>query len=180
MTEKSADPGRHVLVVGFGSPIRGDDAVGAMIADELIDELSCDHITVHARHILTAELVSDLEAASLAVFIDASADGAPGEVQCRRIEPEVRPQVVMTHDMDPRELLAWTHRLYQHVPETWLVSVRAIETEFAQYQLSPTVQAAFLPIKEKVRRLIAEHLGVLPAKLLGKEPPGSRKQDHRA
>jgi hydrogenase maturation protease len=149
---------RHVVVMGYGSSIRGDDAVGAIVADQLIDELDSTRVTVHSRHILTAELVADLQGSSLAIFLDAAADGPDGEVLCRKVEADSKANVSMAHYLDPREMLAWCRDLYGRSPEAFLVSVRAVETDYGYCELSPSVAAAIEPMKRKVVELLERHL----------------------
>ncbi|MBP8271659.1 MAG: hydrogenase maturation protease, partial [Sphaerotilus sp.] len=77
----------RTLVIGYGSPIRGDDAIGPLAADALAAGPLPPGLRVLSRHILTAELAEDLAAAETVIFLDAAAQGRPGEVQVRRLEP---------------------------------------------------------------------------------------------
>mgnify|MGYP001557216124 CR=1 FL=1 len=92
---------RRVIVVGYGSPIRGDDAIGPLVADRLIDEIESDRVTVYSRHILTAELVAEVADASLVIFLDAAAEGSPGEVRWRPVGPDPDATISMAHFLDP-------------------------------------------------------------------------------
>ncbi|MGA7980693.1 MAG: hydrogenase maturation protease [Chromatiaceae bacterium] len=147
---------RKTLVIGYGSPIRGDDAIGPLVADRLEAEGTAADVTVVSRHILTADLVPAIAAADLAIFLDAAVDGAAGEVRCRSLEPDAAARSTMAHFLDPRELLAWTHALYGRVPKTYLVSAAGASFDYAGYQLTPVAEAAVDPMLERVRALIAE------------------------
>ena len=50
----------RTVIIGYGSPIRGDDAIGPLVADRLMDELESPSVSVLSRHILTAELIEEL------------------------------------------------------------------------------------------------------------------------
>jgi hydrogenase maturation protease len=163
--QEQAGEGQHAarrlraLVIGYGSPIRGDDALGPLVADRLEALLAADTglangVEVQARHILTAELVDDLARAERVIFIDAAADLAPGEVRSRRLAPDTATLSTMAHFHDPRELLAWCEALYQRIPDSWLVSAGGAEWGYANYSLSATAQGAVEP-------MIAEILGLI-------------------
>src|SRR5919198_4121190 len=81
--------GRRVLVVGYGSSLRGDDGLGWHAAALLAADPRLAGAEVLARHQLTPELAEDVSRAALVVLVDARADGggAPGEVAVRRGGP---------------------------------------------------------------------------------------------
>jgi len=147
-----------VVVIGFGSPIRGDDAVGPMVADQLAEELTSPQVEVLSRHVLTAELAEVLRDATLVVFLDASTDGEVGQVVRRDLEPDDASASHMAHSVDAPGLLAWTRGLYGRVPRAVLLSTRAVTFEYANCQLSPEVAATVQPMKQWVTQLVAEHL----------------------
>lgn len=157
-TSSSVIPLAKVVVIGFGSPIRGDDAVGPMVADQLAEEFTSPQVEVLSRHILTAELAEVLRDATLVVFLDASTDGEVGHVARRDLEPDDASAGHMAHSVDAPGLLAWTRGLYGRVPQAVLLSTRAVTFDYANCQLSPAVAAAVQPMKERVTQLVAEHL----------------------
>ena len=148
-----------VLVIGYGNPIRGDDAIGPMAAERLEQSVSSDKVQVISRHVLTTELIAEVSEATLAVFIDAATDGPIGEVLCRPLSGDPQTAASMAHFFQPRELLAAARELYGNQPESYLVSVRGMSFDFAKYQLSPTVEDAMEPLIAKVLNLIDEHCG---------------------
>jgi len=149
-------PRLRALVIGYGSPIRGDDAIGPMAADRLQAEGLPDDVRVISRHILTADLVPDIVDARRVIFIDAAARGAPGEVRCERLNPDANAVSTMAHFLDPRELLAWAHALYGSMPEAHLVSVAGDDFDFAHFDLSATVDRAMPEVLHRVRSLIGD------------------------
>lgn len=142
------------LVIGYGSPIRGDDALGPLAADRLQSRELPLNVEVIARHVLTAELVADLTEHERVIFLDAAVDVAPGEVRCRRLEPDATAVSTMAHFLDPRELLAWCETLYGSVPEGWLVTGGGASFEYASYALTPVAEQAIERMLASVATLI--------------------------
>jgi hydrogenase maturation protease len=151
------DTPMRTLIIGYGSPIRGDDAVGPWLADRIADDIERGAwpagTEVQARHIITADLVADLHQAERVIFIDAAADAAPGEVSTLRLVPDPTAPSTMAHFHDPRELLAWCEGLYGSAPDAWLVSIGGARWDYGHFDLSPAVQAALTPAIEAVRAL---------------------------
>ena len=107
-----------------------------------------------SRHVLTAELAEDIAAADLAIFIDAAADGPPGELQVRSLAPDASAVSTMAHFIDPRELLAWADTLYDRRPQAWLVTVSGDAFDYGLYDLSPQVAGALPALLDRVRGLM--------------------------
>ena len=152
----------RTLIIGYGSPIRGDDAIGPLAADALQAQHLPEGVDVISRHILTAELVEDIAAADRVIFLDATVEGEPGEVQVQDLKPDARAVSTMAHFLDPRELLAWCQTLYQHEPPAFLVSAAGQSFDYANYSLSPTGASALGPMLERVHALIAEPVSPTP------------------
>ena len=148
----------RTLVIGYGSPIRGDDAIGPLAADALAAGALPPGVRVLSRHVLTAELAEDLAGAERVIFIDAAAQGSPGEVQVRQLQADCTAPSTMAHFLDPRELLAWCDVLYQHRPQAWLVSAAAEGFAYASYALSPAATAALPSVLAEVHRLVCAPL----------------------
>jgi hydrogenase maturation protease len=146
----------RTLIVGYGSPIRGDDAIGPLAADALQAQCLPEGVEVISRHILTAELVEDIAAADRVIFLDATVEGEPGEVRVRQLKPDASAVSTMAHFLDPRELLAWCQTLYQREPTAYLVSAAGQSFDYANYSLSPTGASALGPLLERVHALLAE------------------------
>lgn len=145
----------RTLVIGYGSPIRGDDAIGPLAADALTAAPLPPGWRVLSRHVLTAELAEDLAAVDRVIFLDASVRGRPGEVQVCTLEPDAHAISTMAHFLDPRELLAWCETLYRRVPQAWLVSAAGASFDYASYRLGPAAAAAVPVMLAEVRRLAA-------------------------
>jgi hydrogenase maturation protease len=113
-----------VLVVGYGNPLRSDDGIGWHAAGLLATDPRLAGAQVLTHHQLAPELAEDISRASLVVLVDASADGDPGSVSVRQIEP--RPATsTWSHYLDPETLAGLAEALYRAVPPIVLVSVAA-------------------------------------------------------
>ncbi len=145
-----------ILVIGYGSPIRGDDALGPLVADRLESAGVPDGVEVMSRHVLTVELVAELAGRDRVIFLDAAADAAPGRVDCRRLEPARDAVSSMAHFLDPAELLAWCETLYGHLPECFLISAGGASFDYANYRLTPIAERAVEQMLDGVRRLMAD------------------------
>jgi hydrogenase maturation protease len=143
ITERGAGlpglPESMILIIGYGNPLRGDDAVGWQAAQRL-RECPRDGTRVLAVHQLTPELMEPISQASRVIFVDAAAIGEPGWVHRRELSPESG-AAAFTHHATPEALLAGAKTLYGRAPEATLISISGLSFEISQ-QLSAPVQQA--------------------------------------
>ncbi len=149
-------PHPNILIIGYGSPIRGDDAIGPLAAEALAAGPLSPGVRVISRHILTAELVEDIAAADRVIFLDACVEGEPGEVRVQPLTADDSAISTMAHFLEPRELLAWCQALYQREPTAYLFTVAGQSFDYAHYALSPTATTALASLLTQVRALVAE------------------------
>lgn len=155
----------RLLIIGYGNPLRGDDAVGFLAAERLQElvqspvhdpEVSHTRIAVEvlAVHQLTPELMEPISRADRVIFLDAAADGEPGTIHRRKLMPAKVGQAArlagpfrisraasFTHHADPAALLAGARSLFGNAPQAWLVTVTGANFEFTD-QLSAAVGKA--------------------------------------
>jgi hydrogenase maturation protease len=153
-----------VLVLGWGSSLRRDDAAGATAA-EAVAALHDPRIDARSLHQLFPELAEPLAAASVAIFLDARVAG-PGEtITVAPLEgdpPAAGRAPALAHTADALDLLALTKSLYGRRPRAWLVTIPATDLELGE-GLSPTAQAGVAAAVAAVRALIDEHVPVARA-----------------
>src|SRR2546423_15711798 len=105
------------LVIAYGNRLRGDDAVGWVVADSLTDDFRMDGADVIAVHQLTPELAEEVTRASRVVFVDARIDVTepPGVVVIKDVvpNPESGP---MTHHVGAGAIPSLADTLYGSVP----------------------------------------------------------------
>lgn len=120
------------LIIGYGSPLRGDDAVGYLAAERLGGM---------AVHQLTPELADDIARAAGVIFIDAAdAAGVAGQIHEHTVTPSSG-STAFTHHCTPESLLAMARDLYGHAPAATLYTITAESFAFGA-PLTPAVQSA--------------------------------------
>jgi hydrogenase maturation protease len=143
-----------VLVVGYGNPLRGDDGIGWHAARLLATDPRLDGARVLARHQLVPELAVDVSRAALVVLVDAAADGDPGAVSVRRVQPRRTDPATWSHHLDPESLAGLAKGLYGLVPPIVLVSVAAGSLA-AGDRLSGALERALPEVVEVVAEVVS-------------------------
>jgi len=104
------------LVIGIGNTLRGDDGLASVLVNQRTWDDDCRSLVVQQ---LTPELSDLLKDVDRVLFADASIDSR--EVRLERIaSAEARG---IGHAISPASLLAWTQRLFERVPEAWLLAI---------------------------------------------------------
>ncbi len=111
-----------MLIIGYGNPLRGDDALGWRVTQRLRDLVTDPEVEILTLHQLLPELMDTLSRAERAIFIDAAAEGSPGEVVERALTPAVT-AASFTHAATPEALLTGARLLYGSAPEGAMISV---------------------------------------------------------
>jgi len=144
------------LVVGYGNELRGDDAVGAQVANTVASwELpAVRSIVVHQ---LLPELATELATADYVIFVDAC-----GEESCARtvqLSPisatqSDRVATALTHAHSAQGLLALTQKLYGHTPQAWLLQVPTESFDFGKRLSSTALRGSDQAVQTIERFLI--------------------------
>jgi len=143
----------RTLIIGYGNPLRGDDAVGFLAAERLLERHHEADLEIIACHQLTPELVDPISRAERVIFIDASVEGEPGAISVTPVEPEVAVGLGFTHFTTPAGLLAGAQSLYGKAPKATLICIAGQNFEIGD-RLSAPVAAAL----EKLCRCDLLHL----------------------
>jgi hydrogenase maturation protease len=98
-----------VLVVGVGSLLRTDDAVGRVVAERL-EALHLDGVEVASVHQLTPELAPGFAGRRLVVIVDAAVEVRVDVVSVSPIEIDASGEL-MTHHLGPGGLLSFAAKL---------------------------------------------------------------------
>jgi hydrogenase maturation protease len=149
-----------ILVVGYGSALRGDDAVGLRVAERV----ACWRLPgVHAvaMHQLAPELAPELATARLVIFVDAAPRAASGQqvgqpphVLAKPIYPD--PHLpTLGHAGDPCQLLALAEALYGVAAPAYLLPIPAESFTFGA-PLSATAARGVRSALREIRRLLHE------------------------
>lgn len=111
----------HLLVIGIGSELHGDDAAGRLVAARL-EALPLDGVRVRSVVQLVPELVEDLAACATVVFVDA--DPGCDATTVREVRAATDTPAV-THHTTPAGLLQLAEAVGVPVPHAVLVGVPA-------------------------------------------------------
>jgi len=128
------------LLICYGNPLRGDDAVGWRVAERLQQRVTDSAVQILTVHQLTPELMEPISRARKTIFVDACAGGEPGAIRQRPIEA-ARPGAPFTHHATPAGLIQGALDLYGHAPEALMFTVSGECFEFGA-ALSPAVHDA--------------------------------------
>jgi len=141
-----------MLIVGYGSTLRGDDGVGPAVA-ELIDAKHLEGVQVIACHQLTPELADPISCARTVVFVDAAIDLSDDAVRVSPVAPVAAHQV-MVHTASPGGLLHLARSVFNGCPAAWLVEIPVAEMGIGE-DLSPFAQRGVNQAVTKVLELLA-------------------------
>ena len=143
-----------VLVIGYGSTLRGDDAVGPRAAELLAERFSGrPEVLVRAEPSLTPELSAEIAAVDRVVLIDCAADLACGEVAEFSVDCHDDDSPAMVHFLNPSALIRWTRRLYGVNPEAVQFAIGGGSFEIND-GLTPPVAMACAAVVERVGALL--------------------------
>ena len=111
------------LFIGYGNDLRSDDGAGIRAAQMVAArDLTARVITCHQ---LTPELVDDIAAAALVVFVDAYAASERGAgLRIERIGDRDAGGAP-AHRSDPAALLDLARQLHGRVPDAWVIGIPA-------------------------------------------------------
>lgn len=145
----SPHPQRSCLVIGIGNALRGDDGVGALLADQ-----------VGGRSVqqLTPELAAELAERQAVLFIDAwlAPPGAGPELIPIGPSHGAADSSAETHRLEPAQLLAISLALYGRAPAAQLLRVPAIAFGHGTV-LSPELQAALPAARALLHQWLERH-----------------------
>lgn len=120
-------PASSRLVIGIGNPLRGDDGVGALLAEQAAVLTAADPsgpVEVRSLQQLTPELAAELAQLEAVLFIDAWPAPDAAVPQLIALSPAAS-SPASSHRLDPAALLAVSQALYGRAPRAQLLLVPA-------------------------------------------------------
>lgn len=161
----------RTLILGYGNPLRGDDALGWVVAEELERRFADDEqVDVMAVHQLTPDLSELLHRYREVVLVDACAGCESTSVVREDVRPDPTPPRPFTHYVTPGQLLASTRALYGSAPKVVFVGLTTNAFEVGK-PLSRQVRAA-LP---RLVDVVARQVGLTDARLPRRRARGSSR-----
>jgi hydrogenase maturation protease len=141
-----------ILTIGYGNPLRSDDAVGHHIAHALQDWQP--DVQVITAYQLTPELVEPISQATQVIFIDARIGEAAGTVILERVNPK-QDTAAFTHHVNPAALLGSATIMYHTKPVGILISVAGACFDYGSI-LSPQLETLLPAIIAQVKQVIIQ------------------------
>jgi len=140
----------QVLVIGFGSELRGDDGMGRAAARRL-RSVGFQALAVQQ---LTPEIAERLAAAHTVFFLDADGGVAPGEIAVETLQGDAFPSLhPVEHQAAPAALLRLARDAYGANPIAWLVAMGGSGFEIGD-GLSKSARKAVSRAVEEVCRAV--------------------------
>jgi hydrogenase maturation protease len=147
-----------ILIVGYGNPLRGDDAVGHIAALQLAKLFENDAaVDVWNVQQLTPDLAENIAKYEFVILVDARQQTPAGQIILEKLA--LPPRMVSrpySHHMQPVELFALTKALYQASPRIVLATITAEDFEVGK-PLSPVVEGALAKLLKQIVALVHDH-----------------------
>jgi hydrogenase maturation protease len=149
----------RALVIAYGNPLRGDDALGWRAAEFLdaVPEIADDpSIRIETVHQLTPELADSIAGTEMVIFLDATVPTSglpPGSLRCEEIDLALQSPEALGHHLTPAQALAYAMGLFGAKPAAYVASVAAASFAYGA-PLTPAVEAAIPSLARWVRRQI--------------------------
>ena len=151
---------RFDLLIGIGNPLRGDDGVGALLVEELAEELggwSTPCAELRVVHQLTPELACPVAGAQRVLFLDACVSVRTVAPWLESLQPEAFAGIGATgldpHQLQPAPLLALAHTLYG-----WRGAGALLRMPAVAFPHGTGLSASLLEAMPEARRLVRRWL----------------------
>jgi hydrogenase maturation protease len=148
-----------VLIIGYGNPLRSDDGVGCVVAEEIAKRLSNRdaRVQVVACHQLNPELAEAIADTRAVIFVDASIELQPGEIKVSLVLPDTFSPAGISHHMKPSALLATASELFGQAPQAKTVAIGAASLEMGMHLTPPVLDAVSRALKA-IEKEVAAYL----------------------
>lgn len=152
----------HIAIMGFGNPVRSDDAVGIYIIEQLKEKIGQnDSISIFDMGTAAFEVLFGLKGHQKIILVDAAINtnepvGTLFKLPAREVlaAPEDNPMVFL-HSMKWNQALSYAKKILQdEYPDDIQVYLIAVENTKLEVELSKKVKDA----GDKVVHLILEEL----------------------
>ena len=146
----------HILVIGIGNPLRGDDAVGHWLADKIAADAN-SFVTVQTMHQLHIEVLEQLQQYTHVMVIDAAIQDEPALLT--DIDAKGTAAHTESHQADVVTLMQLHRNLYQQPIDWYTLRIAAQQFEMGT-AISPTcmeyAQAAYALWQQWLQQILNE------------------------
>ena len=150
------------LILACGNTLRSDDGIGPWLADWAQQRFQSNpQILIISRLQWTPELAEDIAHADTVLFIDCSANSAPGAISVIEVQPPSAPSTPTTHHLGAPELLGLARDSYNSPPRAaFLLTVGAGSLELGEKFSQPVLDAippACARLEEEITLLLTKN-----------------------
>ena len=128
-----------VLLIGYGNPLRGDDGIGWVVAEKMVERETAVSLHTITQHQLLPEHAEPISQAKLVIFVDAAVGEISGTIHCEPLQPIPPQPGAFTHHLTPSGLLAMARDVFNHCPPAFLFTITGADFEFNE-EISPLLQ----------------------------------------
>ncbi|MCU0545353.1 MAG: hydrogenase maturation protease [Oscillatoriaceae cyanobacterium Prado104] len=143
---------KSIALIGYGNDLCSDDGVGQKIANT-VATWGLENLQTYAVHQLTPELAETIARVDAVIFADAYPAGEETAVKVIELTASELTQGI-AHSLDPRSLLGLAQKLYDRLPQAWMVAVPAVNFELGE-SFSPVTESAMVKALEEIDDLLA-------------------------
>jgi hydrogenase maturation protease len=142
---------KSVVVIGYGNTLRGDDAAGRLVVEELAKR-NIENVELVSVTQLVPELAALVARANAAIFVDACLESAaaPSEPQ---VVSEDSEGGEASHHTGPHEIMAIAQSCFHATPPAWLIRIPGVDFE-STGRVSATARAGAVSAIDAVLNLI--------------------------
>lgn len=150
---------KKTLIYGYGNPGRMDDGIGKRFVD-LIDnwiaEEKIENIFTDCNYQLNIEDASIISEYDAVVFVDASIVEDVENFRLEKVEPNDATIEFTMHAVSTAFVVDLCRKMYNKIPEAWVLHVRAYEFEFSEEMTPKAVENmldAFAFLKDFLKKM---------------------------
>lgn len=130
-----------MLVLGYGTPIRGDDSLGWVVIDELRKKSLPENVRLESHHMLLPEHVYLFEGFDKVLFVDIEEGEKPGVIKRYDLSEALINEEAFTHVFSPQKLLSMTGDYFGNAPEGVLFTLTGHEFDYKEGLSEPVKNA---------------------------------------
>ncbi len=157
------------LIIGYGNSLRSDDRFGLEVCKALQScTVVAELLEIIVTHQLTAELSASVTKATGVIFVDASANLAPGQLQVaplNRLSDKANISIPtdnspFSHYCTPQRLLEEAQELYGYAPKGWLCTVGGMNFEFGEQLSSPVKEMLPQAVQYVLKKICQDRMSI--------------------
>lgn len=121
---------KKTLVIGYGNPLRGDDGVGWVLAEELEKKYSLPQVECQMSIQLVPEMAARFGEFDQVLFIDAAVSGNPGYISINEVKKGQATEKPLNHEFDFDEMVSFAEMFHPKIPKLTLFTVTGSDFSF--------------------------------------------------